>query len=203
MASSTASRGGRAGVWFPLGNWFVIPPESRSKLVSLRNHIGRSVRRPRSTFLMALDNVETPDLQDASPTSGPTAERRKVRFPSGDTTCAAWHYPGTNGACVIMAGGTAVTKEPGTDRFAKRFHDAGFTVLAFDFRRLGESGGQPRQIVRVGEQLADWRAAVAVAPAPPGGGGAPPAGWGFSLPGGPLVPVASGPPPPAAAVPPA
>jgi hypothetical protein len=33
------------------------------------------------------------------------AEREKVHFPSGDTKCAAWHYPGTNGACVIMAGG--------------------------------------------------------------------------------------------------
>src|SRR3989442_1448002 len=37
--------------------------------------------------------------------------REKVHFPSGDTTCAASHYPGTNGGCVIMAGGFAVTKE--------------------------------------------------------------------------------------------
>ena len=86
--------------------------------------------------------------------------REKVRFPSGDTTCAAWHYPGITGACVIMAGGGAVTKEPGTDRFARQFHEAGFTVLAFDYRRLGESGGQPRQIVRMGEQHADWHAAI-------------------------------------------
>ena len=45
--------------------------------------------------------------------------REKVRFASGDTECAAWHYPGTNGACVVMAGGFAVTKEPGTDLFAQ------------------------------------------------------------------------------------
>ena len=32
-------------------------------------------------------------------------KREKVRFISGDTQCAAWHYPGTNGACVITAGG--------------------------------------------------------------------------------------------------
>jgi predicted alpha/beta hydrolase len=68
-------------------------------------------------------------------------EREKVHLRSGKTTCAAWHYPGTNGAYVIMAGGLAVTKEPGTDRFATRFHEAGFTVLAFDYRHLGESGG--------------------------------------------------------------
>ena len=99
----------------------------------------------------------TADLQPASLTSGhdaaprASAERQKVHFVSGDTTCAAWHYPGTNGGCVIMAGGLAVTKEPGTDRFARRFHEAGFTVLAFDYRHLGESGGQPRQIARIGE----------------------------------------------------
>ena len=55
-----------------------------------------------------------------------------------------------------MAGGGGVTKEPGTDLSAKRFHEAGFAVLAFDYRRLGESGGQPRQVVRIREQLTDW-----------------------------------------------
>jgi hypothetical protein len=32
-------------------------------------------------------------------------QREKVRFASGSSEMAAWHYPGTNGACVIMAGG--------------------------------------------------------------------------------------------------
>src|ERR1700733_13657032 len=73
--------------------------------------------------------------------------REKVWFGSGGTECAGWHYRGANGGCVIMAGGFAVTKEPGTDLFAKRFHEAGFSVLAFDYRHLGESGGQPRQVV--------------------------------------------------------
>ena len=49
-------------------------------------------------------------------------ERQKIRFASGDTECAAWHYPGTNGGCVVMTGGFAVTKEPGTDLFARRFN---------------------------------------------------------------------------------
>ena len=118
-------------------------------------------------------------------------DREKVRFPSGDTTCAAWHYPGTTGACVIMAGGGAVTKEPGTDRFAKRFHEAGFTVLAFDYRRLGESGGQPRQIVRIGEQHADWHAAIDFARTLPDVDPTRVAIWGFSLSGGHIFPVAA------------
>lgn len=110
-----------------------------------------------------------------------SVERQKVRFVSGGTQCAALHYPGTNGACVVMAGGLAVTKEPGTDPFAGRFNEAGFTVLAFDFRRFGESGGRPRQVARVGEQLADWEAAIAFARTLPGVDPARLAIWGFSL----------------------
>ena len=53
-----------------------------------------------------------------------------------------------------------MTKEPATDRFAARFHAAGYSVLAFDHRHLGESGGTPRQVVRIREQLADWEAAL-------------------------------------------
>jgi len=129
-----------------------------------------------------------------------SVEREKVRFTSGDTECAAWQYPGTNGACVIMAGGGGVTKEPGTDRFARRFNDAGFAVLAFDYRRLGESGGQPRQLVRMGEQLTDWRAAIAFAATLPGVDPTRLAGWGFSLSGGHLFRVAASNPQLAAAI---
>lgn len=128
------------------------------------------------------------------------AEREKVRFPSGDTTLAAWHYPGTNGGAVIMAGGTAVTKEPGTDRFARRFNDAGFTVLAFDFRHFGESGGRPRQVVRIGAQHADWQAAIDFARTVPGVDPTRIAIWGFSLAGGEVFPVAARNPELAAAI---
>jgi alpha-beta hydrolase superfamily lysophospholipase len=127
-------------------------------------------------------------------------QRQKVRFPSGDTTCAAWHYVGTNGACVVMAAGTGVTKEPGTDRFAQRFHQAGFSVLAIDFRRLGESGGVPRQVVRVGEQLADLRAAIAQARTLPEVDRSRVALWGFSLAGGHVFRTAAGVPELAAAI---
>src|SRR6266542_6729473 len=129
-----------------------------------------------------------------------SVEREKVRFASGGTECAAWHYPGTNGVCVIMAGGGGVTKEPGTDLFARRFCEAGFGVLAFDYRRLGESGGQPRQIVRMGEQQADWQAAIDFARTLPGVDPARLAIWGFSLSGGHIFPVASRNPDLAAAI---
>jgi uncharacterized protein len=117
--------------------------------------------------------------------------RKAIRFPSGATDCAAWHYPGSNGACLVMAAGLAVTKEPGTDRLAREFARAGFSVLAFDYRRLGESGGYPRQIVRIGEQLDDWRAALAFARQLPDVDPRRVAIWGFSVSGGHVFRVAA------------
>jgi uncharacterized protein len=121
-----------------------------------------------------------------------TSKRSKVWFSSDGVECAAWHYAGTNGACVVMAGGGGVTKEPGTDKFAARFHAAGFTVLAFDFRRFGESRGTPRQVLRVREQLADWEAAVDCARALPEVDPQRVAAWGFSSTGGHVLRVAAG-----------
>ncbi|HEY1853285.1 MAG TPA: alpha/beta fold hydrolase [Solirubrobacterales bacterium] len=118
-------------------------------------------------------------------------EREKVWFESRGARCAAWHYPAPSGACVVMAGGGGVTKEPGTDRFAARFQEAGLSVLAFDYRRLGESGGKPRQVIRVRDQLDDWDAAIATARALPRSDPGRIALWGFSLSGGHLFRVAA------------
>lgn len=114
-----------------------------------------------------------------------------MRFTSGNAECVAWHHAGGNGACVIMAGGFAMPKEPGTDRFAARFHEAGFSVLAFDFRRLGGSGGEPRQVVRIRDQLQDWRSAVAAARTLPEVATDRLAAWGFSATGGQVLDVAA------------
>jgi fermentation-respiration switch protein FrsA (DUF1100 family) len=129
-----------------------------------------------------------------------SAEREKVWFTSDGTECAAWHYPGSNGACLVMAGGFAVTKEPATDLFAKRFSAAGFAVLAFDYRRLGDSGGLPRQVVRISEQLADWQAAIGFAATLPDVDPARIAIWGFSASGGHVFRVAARHPALAAAI---
>jgi uncharacterized protein len=121
------------------------------------------------------------------------AQREAITFRSGTDDCAAWHYRGTNDACVVMAGGAGVTKEPATDRFAARFHAAGYSVLAFDHRHFGGSGGTPRQVLRIGEQLADWEAALACAASLPGVAAGKIAGWGFSLAAGHLLRLAARP----------
>lgn len=140
------------------------------------------------------------DTTDPRDVAHSPAARENVRFLSGDTTCAAWHHPGTNGGCLIMAGGFAVTKGPGTDLFAKRFSEAGFAVLAFDYRHLGESGGQPRQVLKISEQQADWKAAIAFARHLPDVDPARLAIWGFSASGGHILPVAARNPDLAAAI---
>ncbi|MFJ1602199.1 alpha/beta hydrolase [Streptomyces sp. NPDC088253] len=120
-----------------------------------------------------------------------SGEREKFRFSRGGSECAAWHCPGSDGSCVITAGGFAVTKEPGTDLFARRFHDAGFGVPAFECRGFGESGGRPRQVASFSGQLAHWRAAVAFAATLPGADRSRLALWGFSASAGHLLRVAA------------
>jgi len=151
---------------------------------------------------MVASRNDQPSTPNPDPTAGPdlAAGRRNIRFVSGDSDCAAWHYPGNDGGCVIMAGGAGVTKEPGTDRFARRFHDAGYSVLAFDYRRFGDSGGTPRQIIRIREQLADWRAAIDCAAALPEVDPTKIAIWGFSLSGGHVLTIAADNPAVAAAI---
>ena len=127
-------------------------------------------------------------------------EREQVWFESGGSRCAAWLYPGSNGGCVVMAGGMAVTRGPGTDRFARRVWDAAFTVLAFDYRRLGDSEGEPRQVVRLRDERADWDAAIAFAGGLPGVDPTRIAVWGFSTSGGHIFRVAAGHPELAAAI---
>jgi uncharacterized protein len=130
----------------------------------------------------------------------PAEGRRKVYFDSGEERCAAWLYPGKNGTGVVMAPGFGVTKEAGTDRYARALQAAGFTVLAFDYRRFGESGGQPRHIARIREQLADWDAAIDFAKTIPDVDSNRLAIWAYSLSGAHVLPVAARHPDLAAAV---
>jgi pimeloyl-ACP methyl ester carboxylesterase len=120
-----------------------------------------------------------------------TDGREKVRFTSGGEECVAWRYPGTNGACVVMAGGFAVPKEPATDLFARRFAAAGFEVLAFDYRGLGESDGLPRLVQPVGDLIDDWEAAIDFARTLPGVEETKVAAWGFSASGGHVIALAA------------
>lgn len=91
------------------------------------------------------------------------SERSDVRFRSGDADCAAWLYlpegPGPHPA-VVLEHGLGAVKEMRLDAYAERFTAAGYACLVFDHRHFGASGGQPRQLLSVSRQLADWKAAI-------------------------------------------
>jgi hypothetical protein len=60
-----------------------------------------------------------------------------------------------------MAHGLGAVREWRLDAFAERFAAQGWVVLVFDYRYLGASEGSPRQLLDIGDQLDDWRAALA------------------------------------------
>jgi len=139
-------------------------------------------------------------LNDGSTARQHAVARNGVQFPSDGVDCSAWHYPGSNGGCVVMAGGFGMTKEPATDRFAQRFNAAGFAVLAFDYRGFGSSSGSPRQVARIPDQLADWDAALLCAASLPDVDADRRAAWAFSMSGGYVFDVAARHPELAAAI---
>lgn len=122
--------------------------------------------------------------------------RRDVAFVSGGVTCRAWAYePDVTVArpapCIVMAHGLSGTRNASLEPYAERFVTAGFYVLLFDYRYLGDSGGEPRQLISIPRQLEDWKAAIAFARAMPGVDGDRIGLWGTSLAGGHVVVAAA------------
>ncbi|MBL8352157.1 MAG: alpha/beta hydrolase [Burkholderiaceae bacterium] len=132
---------------------------------------------------MALD-----DPLPAPPTPTlPPPGRCDAEFASAGTLCRGWWYPGSangRGGCIVMAHGLGGLRSAGLEPYARRFAEAGFAVLLFDYRHFGASDGQPRQWVSVRRQLADWAAAVAFARGQPGVDPDRIALWGSSFSGG-------------------
>jgi dienelactone hydrolase len=120
--------------------------------------------------------------------------RHDVTFTSGEDTCAAWLYVPTgvtSPPVVILGHGLGATREMRLDAFAERFAQAGIAALAFTYRHFGDSGGQPRQLLSIKRQLADWDAAIAWAKNRRDVDGKRIAVWGSSFGGGHAITVAS------------
>ena len=139
-----------------------------------------------------LDRSRRPSSEKGIPRSRP---RKDVQFEVNGTPLSAWLYlPKDLPApvpCIIMGHGLGGTKAAGLDTYAVRFQDAGFAVLALDFRHLGDSGGEPRQLVWIPYQLEDFAAAIDFAR---GLGEIDPsriALWGTSLSGGHVIVAAA------------
>ncbi|MGI5219989.1 alpha/beta hydrolase [Nocardia sp. CA-290969] len=126
------------------------------------------------------------------PETGTAAAPAELTFRSGADLCHAWHFPAGSAdlerssgrPVVVMAHGFGGTKDSGLEPFARAYAAAGIDVLAFDFRHFGASGGEPRQRIRMADQLADYRAAVGAAAELPGVDPHRVVLWGVSLSGG-------------------
>ena len=90
--------------------------------------------------------------------------RKDVTFQVKGTSISAWLYlPEDLSApvpCIIMGHGFGGTKDMILESYALRYQEAGFAVLAFDYRHFGESEGEPRQLMWIPYQLEDYAAAI-------------------------------------------
>ena len=92
--------------------------------------------------------------------------RRDVRFTSQGSQCVGWLYlpdnldAGGKAPGIVMANAITATKEMVLPAYAERLAAAGYACLAFDFRFLGESEGEPRGQLFAMEQIEDLRNAI-------------------------------------------
>lgn len=125
----------------------------------------------------------------------PSWSRKDVNFKVKETSLSAWLYLPENLSapvpCIIMGHGLGATKDTGLESYALRFQEAGLAVLAFDYRHLGESEGEPRQLVWIPRQLEDYTAAIDYARSLKEIDPARIALWGTSLSGGHVIVIAA------------
>lgn len=75
--------------------------------------------------------------------------RSDVEFMSLGATLHGWLFEPEvrNAPAIVMAHGFSATRQMTTDKYAEVFCSAGFTVLLYDHRGFGASGGEPRREV--------------------------------------------------------
>jgi fermentation-respiration switch protein FrsA (DUF1100 family) len=123
-------------------------------------------------------------------------DRTDLTFLSHGEYCAAWLYmpddePAGPLPCVVMAHGFGAVREARLGAYAARFARAGYAAVVFDYRHFGDSGGEPRQLLDVGRQHDDWRAAIAFARSLPEVDAEQVVAWGTSFGGGHVAVIAA------------
>jgi fermentation-respiration switch protein FrsA (DUF1100 family) len=119
--------------------------------------------------------------------------RSDVEFEGfGGVTLRGWLYrpEGAGPApAVVMAHGFSATRHMGLTGFAEVFSAAGFAVLVYDHRCLGDSDGEPRQEINPWAQARDYRYALRWLAEQPGIDADRLAIWGSSFSGGEVMVV--------------
>ena len=120
-------------------------------------------------------------------------EDHRVSY-AGEHLAVYLYRPDTTGGdvpCVVMAHGFTGTREDGLAAYAEAFAEAGYAVALFDYRNFGASTGEPRQVLDIPAQHADYRAVVQWARTRDGVDPARIVLWGSSFSGGHVLAVAA------------
>ncbi|AXG11056.1 alpha/beta hydrolase [Haloplanus rubicundus] len=86
-----------------------------------------------------------------------------LAFESEGRTCRGRLYRPDRPATppvIVLGPELAAEGSFGYPRYAERFARAGYAAFVFDYRGVGESEGEPRNLVDPAGQVADWNAAV-------------------------------------------
>lgn len=121
-------------------------------------------------------------------------KRTDTYFLSQGARCVSWFWePEGRGPhpAVLLCHGFGAIKEARLDAYGDRFAQAGFAVLAFDYRHFGGSEGEPRHLGSVKRQLQDIAAALAYLRAQPCVDPERIALWGTSFGGGHVITAAA------------
>ncbi|AJW40260.1 Hydrolases of the alpha/beta [Rhodococcus sp. B7740] len=121
--------------------------------------------------------------------------RTETSFVSDGVRCAATVFRPAASVdrprpAIVMAHGFGTPRAVRLYAYAERFVEAGYVVCVFDYRYFGDSDGEPRQLLDVGSQLADWRHAVDFARSLDGVDENRIVGWGTSFAGGHVLTLA-------------
>jgi len=118
-------------------------------------------------FSVPKQPLEKPEQIPKKVDKKPSQSRKDVSFKVNGTSISAWLYlPDDLSApvpCIIMGHGLGGTMDMGLEAYAIRYRDAGLSVLVFDYRHLGVSEGEPRQLIWIPYQLKDYSAAITYA----------------------------------------
>lgn len=89
--------------------------------------------------------------------------RETIEYEVKNTKVSGWFYkPETNdkNTCIIMSHGFGGTKDMALEKYALKFRGSGYSVLLYDYRYFGESGGSPRQLYSALDQIEDLKGAI-------------------------------------------
>lgn len=117
-----------------------------------------------------------------------------ITFDSEGVGCTGWLYRPDrprSAPLVVMGPGLTAERTFGYPALAEGLAERGVATFLFDYRRFGDSDGDPRGLVSIPDQLDDWIAAISRALELDGVDASRVALWGHSLGGGHALRIAA------------